>query len=216
MILAALPFGQEHAFTVVDAGGGSGRLMERILTSYPAARGWVIDQSEAFLGIAQNRLARFGQRCKLRQMRLQDDWTAAVKEPVHAIVSMSAIHHLDAGEKRACYCRVFRTLTQGGIFINGDEVRPCDDAAYLSQLRGWANHMRQLIVTQRVPDAMHEAMNGWIQRNVDGFGQPKKSGDDCHETIDAQLGYLADAGFSSVDILWERDLWSVFCGRKQS
>ena len=55
---------------------------------------------------------------------------------------MSAIHHLDAGEKRECYRRAFHALAQGGIFINGDEVRPREDAAYLSQLRDWANHMR--------------------------------------------------------------------------
>ena len=103
------------------------------------ARGLVVDQSEAFLGIAHNRLARFPQRWALHQVRLQDGWPALVNNPAHAIVSMSAIHHLDAGEKRKCYRRAFQSLAPGGIFINGDEVRPGDDAAYLSQLRDWAN-----------------------------------------------------------------------------
>ena len=34
---------------VVDAGGGSGRLVERILDRIPGSRAVVVDQSEAFL-----------------------------------------------------------------------------------------------------------------------------------------------------------------------
>lgn len=215
VILAALPFDQEAAFTVVDAGGGSGRLVERLLDRFPQARGLIIDQSEAFLGLAERRLGRFGSRAACHRVRLQDDWPATLNEEIHAIVSMSAIHHLDVGEKRECYNRAFQSMDAGGIFINGDEVRPDDDAAYLSELRAWADYMRQLILNGAVPQPIHETMNGWIHRNVDCFGQAKMSGDDCHETVDAQLDYLADAGFLSVDVLWEKDLWSVFCGRKQ-
>jgi hypothetical protein len=46
------------------------------------------------------------------------------------------------------------------------------------------------------------------------FDEPKKSGDDCHETVDAQLEHLRTAGFESVEILWSEDLWCVFGGRK--
>ena len=43
----------EAEFLVVDAGGGSGRLVERILDAHPRARAIVLDQSEAFLGLAE-------------------------------------------------------------------------------------------------------------------------------------------------------------------
>src|SRR6184192_443024 len=47
---------------VVDLGGGSGRLMERMLDQFPLAHGIVIDQSEPFLALAERRLAGFGPR----------------------------------------------------------------------------------------------------------------------------------------------------------
>lgn len=214
VILETLPFDADDVFTIVDAGGGSGRLVERILDRFPHARGLIIDQSGAFLALAERQLGRFGSRATCHQVRLQDDWLGVLNTDVHAIVSMSAIHHLDSEEKREVYGRAFRALADGGIFINGDEVRPPDDATYLSELRSWAEHMRKLIADGAVPDTMPETMNGWIHRNVDCFGQPKQSGDDCHETVDAQLTYLSDAGFASTDVLWQKDLWSVFRGRK--
>ena len=36
----------------------------------------------------------------------------------------------------------------GGIFIKGDEVRLDDDAAYMSELRAWAEHMQQKIFNE--------------------------------------------------------------------
>src|SRR5262245_41359063 len=56
---------------VVDLGGGSGRLMERILDRWPEARGAVVDQSEPFLALAERRLARFGERALCIHRRLQ-------------------------------------------------------------------------------------------------------------------------------------------------
>jgi len=61
-VLAALPFAVEQAFRLVDMGGGSGRLVERVLEHFPRATAVVMDQSEPFLGVAQQRLARFGAR----------------------------------------------------------------------------------------------------------------------------------------------------------
>ncbi len=213
VILAALPYDHNDEFTVLDAGGGSGRLVERILDQFPRARGLIIDQSEAFLALAERRLSRFGSRTVCHRSRLQDDWPAFLDTDIHAIVSMSAIHHLDADEKREFYRHAFQSLANGGLFINGDEVRPHDDGVYLSELRDWADHMRRLIAEGVVPDTMHETMNGWIHRNVDCFGQAKQSGDDCHETVEAQLGYLALAGFTDTNTIWQKSLWSVFSGR---
>lgn len=212
VILDALPFDCGDAFTLVDAGGGSGRLIERVLDRFPRARGLIVDQSEAFLAIAERRLRRFGSRAVCHCMRLQNDWPAVVDGDIQAIISMSAIHHLDAKEKREFYHRAGDSLSGGGIFINGDEVRPAHDSAYLSQLRVWADHMRRLIADGLVPDSMHETLNGWIDRNVHCFGARKQSGDDCHETVDVQLKYLTGAGFTRCELLWQQNLWSVFRG----
>lgn len=199
---------------VVDLGGGSGRLIEQILDRWPLARGIVVDQSEPFLALAERRLARFGPRAMCLKARLQDNWPALLERPLAAIVSMSAIHHLEPAEKDQLYARSFDALLPGGILLNGDEVRPEDDQAYLQELSAWADHMRRTIAAGSIPAAFQPAMLGWIDRNVTRFGKPKHSGDDCHETIEAQLGYLRDAGFVLADCPWQRDLWAILRGTK--
>jgi len=206
---------------IVDLGGGSGRLIERILDAWPSASAIIVDQSEPFLALAERRLARFGQRATCILSRLQDDWPAQLppykpeaqaRGSVTAFVSMSAIHHLEPAEKETLYCRCFDLLAPGGILLNGDEVRAPGDDEYLATLTAWADHMRRHMASNAIPAIFHDALHGWIDRNVTRFGQPKKSGDDCHETIAAQLAYFRSAGFTTTDSPWHRDLWAILRG----
>jgi tRNA (cmo5U34)-methyltransferase len=213
-ILGLLPQPTDSTALVVDLGGGSGRLMERILDRWPLARGLVVDQSEPFLALAERRLARFGERARCVLSRLQNDWSSELPGPVNAFVSMSAIHHLEPAEKKSLYHRCFDLLAPGGILLNGDEVRAPDDRDYLATLTVWADHMRRSMTTGAIPPTFHDALHAWIDRNVTHFGQPKKSGDDCHETIETQLDYFSAAGFTSADSPWQRDLWAILRGTK--
>ena len=215
-IVERLPLAPGSDALVVDLGGGSGRLIERILDRFPLATGLVLDQSEAFLALAERRLARFGPRTGCMQFRLQDDWPSRLPAQPIAIVSTSAIHHLEPAEKQALYQRCGDALAAGGVLLNGDEVRPADDAAYLAELEAWAGHMRRGMADGSVAPIFHPALNTWIERNVARFGQSKKSGDDCHETSQAQLDYLRSAGFATADCPWHKDLWAVLRGQKGS
>ncbi len=202
---------------IIDLGGGSGRLMERILDRWPQIQGVVIDQSEPLLALAERRLARFGDRAACVLSRLQDDWVPLLARPavqVTAFVSMSAIHHLDPAEKQSLYRRCYDVLALGGILLNGDEVRAEDDGEYLANLNSWADHMRREMAGGTIPPPFHSALHGWIDRNVTRFGQPKKSGDDCHESIATQLAYFRSAGFSLADSPWQKDLWAILRGVK--
>jgi tRNA (cmo5U34)-methyltransferase len=214
VILGLLPDAVGRGELVVDLGGGSGRLVERILDRWPLTSAIIIDQSEPFLALAERRLARFGPRATCILSRLQDPWESQLPAPPAAIVSMSAIHHLDPSEKQSLYRRCYKSLAPGGVLLNGDEVRAADDNEYLATLTNWADHMRRNMASGAIPPTFHDAPHGWINRNITRFGQPKKSGDDCHETIDAQLTYFRAAGFSTADSPWQCDLWAVLRGVK--
>lgn len=194
---------------VIDLGGGSGRLAERILDAYPQVQMLVLDQSEPFLALAERRLARFGSRVSCQLARLQDSWADGLATKPMALVSMSAIHHLEPAEKQRLYQQCCDVLAPGGVLLNGDEVRAEDETTYESHLTQWAGHMRQKMEAGAVPASFHAALVGWIERNVTRFGEPKKSGDDCHETVAAQLDYFRAAGFAQCDAPWHKDLWAV-------
>jgi tRNA (cmo5U34)-methyltransferase len=214
VILDRLPFSTGEAALVVDLGGGSGRLAERILDRFSNARVWVIDQSEAFLTLARERLCRFGFRAWCHVARLQDDWHRVLPEAPAAIVSMSAIHHLDPGEKQRLYQQCAAALRPGGVLLNGDEVRPPGDADYLAACQRWVAHKKQMMAAGRIPGIIHAALRGWEARNVGQFGLPRVSGDDCHETADTQLDYFAKAGLNDRSAVWQHELWAVLSGSK--
>lgn len=214
MILSSLPMATDAKSLLVDLGGGSGRLVERFLSRFPRATAVVVDQSAAFLGLAHKRLEKFADRVHLHLCRLQDDWVTDLPQSPSAVVSMSAIHHLDAEEKTRLYGVCHDTLTGGGVLLNGDEVRRADDMTYLSQLKSGAQHMDRIVDDGLVSPAMAKTLLGWQQRNIACFGEPRRSGDDCHETIDAQIEYLTRVGFGDVSVPWQKDMWAVLYAAK--
>jgi SAM-dependent methyltransferase len=208
-ILASLHRRLDQPAVIVDLGGGSGRLVERMLTRLPSAIAILIDQSEPFLALAERRLQPFGTRATLVKRRLQDDWRAELPGAVQGIVSMSAIHHLDLAEKRELFQHCCQSLAPGGIFLNGDEHRPEADAEYLARLEWWANEMNSAMARGRIPTSFAPVFETWYDRNVRRFGEPKQSGDDCLETVAAQVGYLSNAGFAEAQTVWAKKLWAV-------
>lgn len=199
---------------VVDAGGGSGLLMERILQQLPQAEGVVIDQSEPYLALSAERLSRFGERVKLVQLRLQDEWSQVLPRPAAAIVSMSAIHHLAPQEKRELFVRCRDYLVRGGVFLNGDEIRAESDEDYLAALLRWAQHMDKGVAAGNIPASFGSLIAKWKRRNIEEFGAAKHSGDDCYETVAAQMGNLRAAGFADVRIAWQQAMWALFAAER--
>ncbi|MBI3838321.1 MAG: class I SAM-dependent methyltransferase [Planctomycetia bacterium] len=213
-ILAQIARPADADFLLVDLGGGSGRLAEKFLERFSRATAIVVDQSEPFLEIAAARMTRFNGRGTCQVARLQDDWTSGLPHSPEVITSMSAIHHLDSREKQQLYQRCYDVLEPLGLLLNGDEIRAGDDRQYLAALETWAAHMRKTVAAGLVDDAMRPMLEKWIERNVDHFEQPRSSGDDCHETIEAQLGYFCECGFRGVDAPWHEQMWAVLQGIK--
>ncbi len=216
VLLEHLPLESDEAGVVVDLGGGSGRLAERILERHSRATVWIIDQSEPFLSLARQRLERFDERAFYIVERLQNPWSTQVTGSPDAIVSMSAIHHLDAAEKQRLYRQCAECLAPGGVLMNGDEVRPPREEDYLAHCRSWAQHMHRQMDSGRIPDQLQEALLGWEARNVRQFGTPRRSGDDCHETAATQLEYYRRADLHDTSVIWQKELWAVLFGKRPS
>ena len=92
-------------------------------------------------------------------------------------------------------------------------MRPESDAEYLAQCRRWAESMHHEMSTGRIPAPLHAALLNWEARNVGQFGAPRVSGDDCQETIAAQLESYLRYGLNDARVLWRKDLWAILFGR---
>jgi len=80
---------------------------------------------------------------------------------------------------------------------------------YRAECRRWSEQMHRVIDEGLIPEGLHNTLLAWIARNVDEFGGPRSSGDDCHETADAQVGYCAAAGLAAAQVVWQRNMWAV-------
>jgi tRNA (cmo5U34)-methyltransferase len=100
------------------------------------------------------------------------------------------------------------------VFINGDEARPTDDAEFRSLLEAWRDHMESSVESGAIPATFGEIVAKWTRRNLDEFGAPFQSGNDCLETVESQVSYLRAVGFNPVSVPWQRDLWATFVAVK--
>src|SRR5439155_5691554 len=106
-----------RATRVLELGIGTGETALRVQAKHPDA-GWVgIDASEPMLARARERLPD----ADLRLRRLEDELPPG---PFDLVVSILAVHHLDAAGKRELFSRVARVVEPGGHFVLGDVVVP--------------------------------------------------------------------------------------------
>jgi len=104
------------AHRILELGTGTGETATRLLASHPATTLVGIDASEAMLAVARVKL-----QADLLVQRLEDPLP---KGPFELVVSVLAVHHLDANEKRDLFRRVRDLLAEGGRFVLGDLVIP--------------------------------------------------------------------------------------------
>lgn len=103
---------------ILELGIGTGETAQWLLERHPEAELVGIDESEAMLGEA---LQRLGERVDLRVGRLQDPLPSGQFD---LVVSALCVHHLDGQEKADLFRRVRRVLVPGGRFVLGDVVVP--------------------------------------------------------------------------------------------
>ena len=109
---------------VLDLGVGTGVTALRMLEAFPAARVVGVDVSREMLSRARQRLRVHRDRLELREGDLANPQLDGLYE---AIVSVLAVHHLWADEKRHLFSRLWEHLTPGGILIVADAFRHASD-----------------------------------------------------------------------------------------
>jgi tRNA (cmo5U34)-methyltransferase len=166
-LLAHLP-ADVDAF--VDLGCGDGRLAALVRTAHPDARATAFDFSPPMLEAARERFAAVPEVTVIAH---DLDVELPLIDPVDAIVSSFAIHHVDDDRKRALTAEVFERLLPGGVFLNLEHVAS---------------------PTERLHDAFLAEL---------GIEPAEDDPSNQLAPVAGQLRWMRDAGFVDVDCHWK-------------
>jgi tRNA (cmo5U34)-methyltransferase len=108
----------------LDLGAGTGYTLVRVLETFASTTAIGLDVSPEMLERARQRLSGLDARVQLFQSDLA---SPEISGSYDAIVSILAVHHLYADEKRHLFSRIWEHIEPGGIFVLADYFRPAMD-----------------------------------------------------------------------------------------
>ncbi|WP_139492321.1 class I SAM-dependent methyltransferase [Brevibacillus dissolubilis] len=193
-ISVALANTTREAPAILDIGAGTGLFSSLVLEKYPNAHLTLIDISEKMLDVAK---VRFQDRANVTY--IVDDYTKhEFNEKFDIIISALSIHHLTELEKKNLYSTVFSLLNDNGVFINADQVLGHTDYIETLYKDDWKQKVESSGLSQEEISAAYE-----------------RTKLDKMSTLDDQLTWLKEIGFSDVDCVYKYYNFVVFTGRKQ-
>ena len=186
---ALLPFDRDHDIRVVDLGGGYGEFAAQVLEEFPNATAVLHDFSPPMIEAARERLSEFGERIDYRLSDMREPgWSTDLGGPFDAVVSAIAIHNLwDPARIHAAYDEVYTVVSPGGAFFNLDYIFP-----------------RSPLLS-----ALYSRPAGSSQW---GGARSGERAEVEHPTLENQLRWLREAGFSEVDCLSKELSEVLLCG----
>ena len=179
---------------ILDVGAGTGLLSAFLLEKFPEARLTLMDISENMLDMARKRFAtRPGTEYIVCDYSRSD-----LGGPYDIVCSALSIHHLSPEDKRRLFERIWSALRPGGMFVNADQAdgeTPYFRQRYLDYWNGFLKN-----------GPMTEEQHAEILKRRDTL--------DRNDTLSDQLAWLAEAGFSDVDVVYRNRTFIVTVARK--
>src|SRR5476649_276371 len=163
---------------ILDIGAGTGLLSAYILADLPLAKITLSDRSESMLTIAKQ---RFKNNANIRY-NINDFNAPFIDGSYDVIASALAIHHLIDEEKKKLFCKIYKALNPGGVFINVEQV-----AAPNGKIESMYDVQHEKHVL-----SSHTPPNEWAE------GRERMKLDMCSEVY-LQISWLKQVGFSCAD-----------------
>ena len=179
---------------ILDIGAGTGLLSALMIQKFPDAKLTLVDLSESMLSVAQE---RFAGRNDVQY--IAGDYSSVDFAGRYDLCcSALSIHHLENDDKRRLYKKVFDALHPGGMFVNADQVLGETAAINRRYMAYWDEFL--------VPCPLSAEDKKQMLYRRDTF--------DKNEKLSVQLAWMADCGFTDIDVVYKNRLFVVVTGRR--
>lgn len=195
---------------VLDLCCGEGLLAEEYLARTPDGRVTLLDGSAEMLGLAGQRLSRYGGRHAAIQAGIADrSWRAGAR--YGGVMTSLAVHHLDGPGKRDLYRDLLGMLAPGGVFVMADLVEPSGPAARRLAAEAWEQAVGTASQDLYGSD---EALAAFRDLGWNYYRQPGPDDMDMPSSAAEHLDWLRAAGFAEADVAWMLAGHAIFFARR--
>jgi tRNA (cmo5U34)-methyltransferase len=196
-----IPFyGQMHTQTIelvktikpqfrlwLDTGCGTGSLVKQALNIFPGGRFALADPSEEMLQVARKRLQSYpNERVCFALLRTCEELTANLPQRPDIITAIMCHHYMDMERRRQATQACFNMLTEDGLYVTFENVRPVSAEAIKLDLQRWHQFQLSQGRTKAAADE-HVARFGKAYFPI---------------TVKEHLGILQDCGFRVSELFW--------------
>jgi tRNA (cmo5U34)-methyltransferase len=210
-IISALLVGLEEDCRIIDLCCGDGLLSEILLDSKKDAIVYGLDGSVEMLRRATGRLSRFGSRFVPKMIELSNQAWKSSAQPVDALVSSMAIHHLDGPQKQALFADIHRMLKENGTIVIVDITDPVSEPGRLLAADMWDESVKDRSIEM---DGNTGAYDFFRREEWNIFRYPDPEDIDKPSPLYDQLRWLEVAGFVEIEVHWMLAGHAIFSARK--
>ncbi len=183
----------------LDTGCGTGNLVMKALDEFPDTRFWLADPSREMLAVARSKIRKIEQVVFLAPTSTQE-LRSVVKEKFDVITAVQAHHYLSLNERRAATKTRFELMSENGVDVTFENVRP---------------FTRKAIDIGKAKWAAYQIANGKSRKealsHIDRFDK-----DYFPITIEDHLQLYRNCGFVVVELFWYSYMQAGFYCLKSS
>lgn len=191
---------------ILDLGCGDGVLGRMLLDEYPAARVVFADFSEPMLEKVRGLVGSDPRAGIVNADFSAPGWAGKIEQekPFDLIVSGFAIHHQPDERKQSLYAEIHGLLSDGGVFLNLDQVSSA--TAPIGELFDsfFLENMRRFVEEAGPGITMSEIENAYYRDKKENIPAP----------VGTQCRWLHETGFQDVDCFFKTFELALFGGRK--